>query len=220
MTSVYSKEIIMARYRKRRYKNRSSGGEDAFGLIALVVIAYLYTGAKDFTETYSFAVPLLIAAAITVVILIASLWWRRMQRAKHKYDAFTIADIDSMDGIEFEHYLADLLRKRGFTDVKLTEKYDLGVDIIARKNGLTWGIQAKCYSGTVKAAAVRQAYTALPRYKCDRAMVITNSTYSRPAQLLASDTKSVLVDRSALMEWVYQASRAKAQPGVILGDKE
>jgi len=107
-----------------------------------------------------------------------------------------------------------LLRKRGYTNIQLTEKYDLGVDIIAKKDGVTWGIQAKRYNSPVKAEAVRQAYTALTRYKCDRAMVITNSTYSNPARMLAKDNQIPLIDREALSEWIYEASRTNR--GAIL----
>lgn len=104
----------------------------------------------------------------------------------------------------------------GYTDIRLTEKYDLGVDIVAKKNGVTWGIQAKRYNSPVKAEAVRQAYTALNRYKCARAMVITNSTYSRQAQMLAADNDVVLVDRQVLTEWIYNAGQNTPNRGAIL----
>ena len=114
-----------------------------------------------------------------------------------------------MGGVKFEYYLADILRKRGYTDVKVTEKYDLGVDIIAKKDGITWGVQAKRYKSMVKVAAVRAAYTALPHYGCDRAMVVSNSTYSRPAHTLAKETETVLVDRELLAKWVYEVSQQR-----------
>ena len=107
-------------------------------------------------------------------------------------------DIDSMDGLDFERYVAELLRKNGFRNVSLTEKYDFGVDIIAEKGGVRWGIQAKRYSGLVKAEAIRQVITGLRLYGCDQAMVITNSTYSAVAQRLAAGNDCVLVDRAGL----------------------
>jgi restriction system protein len=198
----------MARYYKRRgYRRRQSNADGAFGIVVILGGIYLYSSWSKFTEDYPFAVPLLICAVIAIVLSILSLaaykWWRDQQI----YKAYTIANIDAMDGLEFEVYLADLLRRRGYSNVRLTERLDLGVDIIARKDGITWGIQAKCYSGLVKAAAVRQVYTALAHYKCDRAMVISNSTYSRPAQSLANSTKTVLVDREQLSKWIYESSK-------------
>lgn len=57
--------------------------------------------------------------------------------------------------------------------MQLTEHYDLGVDIVARKDGVTWGVQVKHYSGLVGINAVRQVVVALKMYGCDRAMVVT-----------------------------------------------
>ncbi len=86
-----------------------------------------------------------------------------------------LTHVDDKDGIEFETYIADVLKNQGYTNIKLTEKYDYGVDIIAEKDGIRWGIQVKRYSGLVKADAVRQVVTGLRIYDCHCAMVITNS---------------------------------------------
>ena len=87
--------------------------------------------------------------------------------------------------MRFEKYVAELMKDQGFTKVMLTERYDYGIDIIALKDGVRWGVQVKRYSRMVKAEAVRQVVTALNKYNCQRAMVVTNSTFSRPAKILA-----------------------------------
>jgi len=110
--------------------------------------------------------------------------------------------IDKMTGLEFERYIARLLKTKSYIHIILTEEYDYGVDIIAEKDGIRWGIQVKRYSGLVKANAVRQAVTALKKYHCDRAMVISNSTYSKVAKELARSNDCVLVDRNGLLKWV------------------
>lgn len=107
-------------------------------------------------------------------------------------------DVDLMDGVSFEYYIAQLLAERGYSNVSLTEQYDYGVDIIAEKDGVRWGVQAKRYSGLVKAEAVRQVVTGLRLYGCDRAMVVTNSTYSNVAKRLAEGNNCVLIDRDGL----------------------
>lgn len=201
----------MVRYYKRRsYRRRQSNADGVLGIVVVLGGIYLYSSWNKFTENYPFAVPLLICAVITIALSVLSFatykWWQD----KKIYEAYTITNIDTMDGLEFEAYLADLLRRRGYANVRLTERFDLGVDIIASKDGITWGIQAKRYSGQVKAAAVRQAYTALAHYKCDRAMVVSNSVYSRPAQSLANSTKTVLIDREQLSKWVYESGKHDA----------
>lgn len=106
--------------------------------------------------------------------------------------------VDSMDGIEFEKYVARMLKRQGYSQIRLTEKYDYGVDIVAAKDGVRWGIQAKRYSGLVKAEAVRQVVTGLRVYGCDHAIVIINSVFSRVAVQLADSNECVLVDRKEL----------------------
>jgi HJR/Mrr/RecB family endonuclease len=111
-----------------------------------------------------------------------------------------MAAIDTMTGLEFERCVAKLLKVQGFEHVRLTEEYDLGVDIIGEKNGIIWGIQAKRYTSLVGANAVRQAVAALKYYGCDRAMVVTNSYYSRVATELARTNNCRLIDRAVLIK--------------------
>lgn len=134
-----------------------------------------------------------IAVAVTVIALLLNFLIRRFLRRR-----ISPVDVDSMTGLEFEHYIAGLLKQNGFRKVKLTERYDFGVDIIAEKDKVRWGIRVKRHSGLVKANAVRQAVTALRIYGCDRAMVTTNSTFSKIAQRLAQANDCVLVDRKGL----------------------
>ena len=202
----------MARYYRRRSRKRNNGNEGVLGLLALGVLAFIYTGADTFMAEYGHLLPLAMAVGITVILLIAGFVIYRMRRAKHIYDSITVADVDTMEGLEFERYLADLLHKRGFTGIKLTERFDYGIDIIAMKDGLTWGIQAKRHKNLVKAEAVRQTYTAMKRYKCDRAMVVTSSVFSNPAKILAQDNNITLVDRPILSKWIYEANRKAAKP--------
>ena len=72
------------------------------------------------------------------------------------------------------------------------------IHIITEKDGARWGVQVKRYSGLVKASAVRQVVTGLKMYGCDRAMVVTNSTYSATARRLAAGNDCVLIDGRGL----------------------
>ena len=55
--------------------------------------------------------------------------------------------IDSMEGIEFEKYCAELLRKLGYIEIVRTPgSGDQGVDIVAVKNDIRYAIQCKRYS--------------------------------------------------------------------------
>jgi HJR/Mrr/RecB family endonuclease len=106
---------------------------------------------------------------ISLLIIYRTIKKVRIWRRNHNPN---ISAIDKMTGLEFERYVARLLETQGYSNIRLTEEYDYGIDIIAIKDGITWGIQVKRYSGLVKADAVRQVVTALKKYHCDRAMII------------------------------------------------
>lgn len=176
--------------RRRPYRRRRASSD---GIIGLVVIAALIT--YSYGEEVSRILSIAILVGVTILSIIAAIklwqWWSKRQ---FRFQPDPDLDLNTLTGLEFEKYVASLLKERGYMSVKLTEYYDLGVDIIARKDDITWGIQVKRCSGLVKAGAVRQVVTALKRYKCDRAMVITNGTYSRPAIELAESNDCVLVN--------------------------
>ena len=114
------------------------------------------------------------------------------------YIKYKLSHVDTMTGLEFEKYVAKSLRKKGFK-TQLTEKYDLGIDIVAIKDGVRYGVQVKRHKGVVGANAVRQAVTALNLYDCNRAMVITNSYFSKSAIILARSNACFLIDRDSIL---------------------
>lgn len=146
--------------------------------------------------TYWEYVQWVIIAGIAFYIIRIS-WWLLVFIQRH-FINHRLMNIDGMSGEDFEKYICDVLRKRGYTEVRLTEKYDYGVDIIASKDGVKRGIQAKRYSGLVKAAAVRQVVAGLSVYGCDRALVVTNSVLTKFAIKLAKSNECLLVDRELL----------------------
>ena len=173
--------------------SRAQGGDVSFVVIILV-------GAATWTHRALLVHVAYIALGITISLLLLSVFWKLV--AQRRFAG--LRDAESMNGLEFEHYVANLLRTNGFSRVSLTERYDFGVDIIAEKDGIRWGIQVKRYSGLVKASAVRQVVTGLKLYGCDRSMVITNSTYSAVARRLADANDCVLIDRTGLKRLARQ----------------
>jgi len=111
--------------------------------------------------------------------------------------------VDEMGGVEFEHFIAKVLAHRGYNDVHVTQgSNDLGVDITATKDGIRWAIQAKRYKSPISRRAISDVVGGVAYYKCDRAMVITNSTLRKPARILAQINGCRVVDRDELLEWV------------------
>ena len=154
--------------------------------ILVIGIAYVYWDYVSY-----------VLLGVFMVFVLKKVIWL-IQKIHRLSQNLRLQDVDSMDGISFEYYIAQLLAERGYSNISLTEQYDYGVDIIAEKDGVRWGVQTKRYSGLVKAEAVRQVVTGLRLYGCDRAMVVTNSTYSNVAKRLAEGNDCVLIDRDGL----------------------
>ena len=72
----------------------------------------------------------------------------------------------------------------GFNNITLTPQTgDYGADIIAYDMyGVKWAVQCKCYSSSVGYKAVEEVLAGAHYYGCQRAMVVTNSTYTKSAQ--------------------------------------
>jgi HJR/Mrr/RecB family endonuclease len=103
-----------------------------------------------------------------------------------------------MSGVEFETLIARLLKERGFDVSGTPATGDQGADLIARKNGRTIIIQAKCYQGTVGNKAVQEVIGALAYYGGDEGWVVTNSSFTPSAKALAQKTNVKLIDGKKL----------------------
>lgn len=115
-------------------------------------------------------------------------------------------DFDSMNGHDFEHFCAKLLKENNYINVEVTQgSGDHGIDITAEKDGITYAIQCKCYSKDIGNAAIQQAYTGKRIYKKDVAVVMTNRCFTPQAKEEAETTGVKLWDRSKLISMIENA---------------
>ena len=118
----------------------------------------------------------------------------------------TNKDFDLMDGHEFEYFCADLLKQNGFSNVVVTQgSSDDGIDILAEKEDIKYGIQCKCYSSNIGNSAVQQAYTGIQMYKCDVGVVLTNRFFTESAKKTSDETRIKLWDRKRLEQLINVA---------------
>lgn len=107
--------------------------------------------------------------------------------------------INLNNGYDFESFCVQVLKRKGFENVQLTPgSGDQGIDIIAYRDLVKYGIQCKYYSGPVGNKAVQEALAGKSYYKCHVAIVLTNSTFTRQAVDLAKRTGIILWDKSFL----------------------
>ncbi len=122
-----------------------------------------------------------------------------------RVEAHTIEEIDEMDGEAFEHYIANLLARLNFKSIKVTAySQDNGLDISAKFEGLHYGFQCKRWKKNIPLSAIQEIYTAKELYQLDRAVVITNSGFTRAAIDAAIKLDVILIDRKRLQAMIYE----------------
>ena len=110
-------------------------------------------------------------------------------------------DLDQISGADFEALSCDILVANGFEFAENTQaSVDFGVDVLARREGITYAIQCKRYDSPVGIDAVQQVYAGRAYYECHVAMVLTNQYFTRSARKLADKIGVVLWDRDMLEE--------------------
>lgn len=111
-----------------------------------------------------------------------------------------IADIDQMSGKTFEKYLEVLFEKLGYRVERTRYIGDYGADLVTAKDGVKTVIQAKRYKGKAGVKAIQEAVAAKGYYSCEKAMVVTNSFFTRAAIELAHRNQVELWDRNKLVK--------------------
>lgn len=125
--------------------------------------------------------------------------------------ASNIEIVDRMEGHEFENWCAQLLSDIGFSGVTVTKgSGDQGVDIIAKRGGISYAIQCKCYSSNLGNSPVQEVSAGRTFYHCQVGAVMTNRYFTSGACELANSNGILLWDRT----WLENAiiSRIKNEP--------
>ena len=115
---------------------------------------------------------------------------------------FTLTDINSLSGIDFELLVINNLKKyTNFTTVESTAKTgDYGADIIVTtNNGTRVAIQCKRFSQKVNLKAVQEITAALAHYHADVGIVISNNGFLNSAINLAKSNDIELWDSEKLL---------------------
>ena len=135
-------------------------------------------------------------------------YWMRVRRFQHTLEHFnplkflTIYSVDSLDGYEFEDFLVQLFRNKGW-EVQATQKgRDQGADLFIESFGKKTVIQAKNYQGNVGNKAVQEVIAAKEFYNCNEGMVITNRYFTPSAKELAFRANIKLIDRDELQRYI------------------
>lgn len=110
------------------------------------------------------------------------------------------SNFNTLSGYDFESFLEKLFKGLGYSVVKTPLTGDQGADLIIEKGNERIAVQAKRYSGLVSNKAVQEVVAAVSYYKCNRAIVVATSTYTKSALKLAIPNKVELWDNKRLKE--------------------
>lgn len=175
-----------------------SGGCGTFLIIFIII---------GIATTYWPAILIILGIALIITLV---------KRSKLKKSPLANIDFDSMDGHQFEHFCAKVLRANGFQNVNVTQgSGDHGIDVLASKDGNTYAIQCKCYSNNVGNKAVQEAYSGKGIYRSDIAAVMTNRYFTEQAKYDAKKLRVELWDRNKLMYFIRQAKEQDESAGKL-----
>ena len=106
-----------------------------------------------------------------------------------------------LDGIDFEHWCADALRKFGWQATVSKASGDQGVDILARREGISVAVQCKRYTKPVGNKAVQEAFSGKQHVQASHACVIATGGFTKSAKELASSTGVFLLDAELISDF-------------------
>lgn len=105
-------------------------------------------------------------------------------------------------GIDFELYIKSLLENHGY-EVQTTPKTgDQGVDLIVKTDTDKIAIQCKFYSQPVGNKAVQEVASGKVFYKCTKAIVVSNQSYTVSARELAQNLNVELLNEKTLISYL------------------
>ena len=142
-------------------------------------------------------VPSLVATAALLVLIAVAGIAIRMRRDRVFHGA-TLHSIDTMDGTQFEEFLAVLFFHLGYRVQRVGMSHDFGADLVLTSPCQRIVVQAKRYAGNVGIGAVQEALGAAQYYRGTRAMVVASSGFTESARELAARSGVELWDRQRL----------------------
>ncbi len=194
----------------RRRKSKAKQQEDFIqGLLGLVVLTSIF-GTFGLTKSLEVTIFVTVLAVVIFIVVLIMIGIQRTERLKRS----GIADIDKMEGVQFEQYLGHLFKGQGYKVQVTRATGDYGADLIIQKDGRKVVVQAKRYSKNVGIKAVQEAQAAIAHYGANEAWVVTNSDFTAAAHDLAKSNKVRLINREALVEMILALN-----PGAVPSPK-
>ena len=178
---------------KKRNTNSSAGG------VIGAVLAIGGAAAIGFGGDAIWIIIGILMIGAGIIIAVGNFGGKEKDKSKHSYIITSTANVDRLEGHEFEYFCAELLKRCGFEEVKVTRgSGDQGVDILAVKEDIRYAIQCKNYSTPLSNKPIQEVYAGKTFYKCHVGVVMTNTTFTKSACELADSVGIILWDKERL----------------------
>ena len=166
-----------------------------FALILFTASLWILTATDSISKNRSGAIAA--AAFLTFVLFLRICYLLNLARICR---SGSNALVDELDGIEFEHFCANVLKRNGFHAVYVTKSSgDFGADITAEDiNGDLWVFQCKRYASNVGNTPIQEVTAAKLHYGAQHAAVMTNRHFTPAARQLAEENDVLLIEREKL----------------------
>lgn len=122
----------------------------------------------------------------------------------YKLNKAGLPQIDKMSGEEFEMFLEQLFKRKGYKVERVGHVSDYGADLIIEKDSVKTVVQAKCWKNPVTVKAIQEINTSMAHYNATKAMVVTNSRFTSNALTLAKENVVELIDRQKLVSLILK----------------
>lgn len=158
-------------------------------------------------------VPIVLVIGVLVAVRNRKSKRKRLEEAEQRIRLLKLSDVDSMNGVEFEHSIGKLMKHQGFQIQVTPGSGDFGVDLIAVRDSERWAVQCKRRKSTVSLKAVQEVVAGRDHHYCNATMVVTNSHFTQSAIELAQSTGCRLVDRNTLADcdWIVDFKHAREE---------
>ena len=204
------------RYRKRR-KYRSKGSDSTELLLGSVIVLAAFSYLSGFSVP-SFNLQGYFGAMVTVGILVGLFvltifvlrvgvrrFFQRLIRGHLFRVNKSVEELIGLHPQKFEEYVGGLYENQGYKVEKVTQYVDdKGIDLVLKKDGKRYAVQAKRYSGrnNVQSHQVREFYGSYIGNDFDEGILITTNYFAKKAREWGSERGMILVDRPALEKMV------------------
>lgn len=174
----------------------------AIGYMSLLIMSMMIVGLFFWQQHLGVMAHVLqLLLLIIMIFIFVKIHSIRKKNWSFEKGYYHVTDFDEIAGLDFEEVVCDILVANGFEHAENTPSTkDFGIDVLARKDGITYAIQCKRYQTTVGIEAVQQAFAGRAYYECHVAVVLTNQYFTSHAKMLADKIGVVLWDRDYLEE--------------------